>query len=59
KEYLERQNEWGYGPHEFEKRHAGWTRQTIEKMIGNQSVVWEMIGPQRLRDFISRSEING
>lgn len=59
KDYLERQNEFGYGPKEFENRHRGMARQMLDELIGPQSFDWTTVGPQRLSDFISRSEMSG
>lgn len=59
KDSLDRQNEWGYGPKEFERRHRGHTAQLMDSLLGPQSFDWAMIGAQRLMVFISRSEISG
>lgn len=53
KRLLDRQGEWGYGPHEMEKRHAGLTLQWVEEMSGPQSLDRTTIGAQRLMTFSS------
>lgn len=52
-EYLDRQNEWGYGPREFETRHREHCRRWLDEMLGPQSALVATIGPQRLMTFLS------
>lgn len=53
---LDRQSEFGFNPARLEKEHRTQTRIWLAEMLGNQSRVETMVGPQRLMTFISSSE---